>query len=319
VGWRTRTRFGGGRKPIYWAIVKRARIVYNPKARNAPLRERLLAAARAAAPDWEIDLVETSAAGHAISLSREAAASGAGAVFACGGDGTVNEVVNGLAGSACALGVIRGGMGDVFAKEVGIPRKVETALTLQLTGDRRRFDLGRAGERYFLLMAGIGFDAAVVRAVPNPAKKRLGSTSYALWGARLLPVYQPPNVQLSIDGEARESELFWALLGNTRSYGGIIDITSQALVDDGLLDAYLFEGRGLAWEALTALKLALRRHAGAKGVTHRRLRELTIETPGLAVQADGEYLGETPMRFTVAAAALDVLLPAGRGRDLFGA
>jgi YegS/Rv2252/BmrU family lipid kinase len=278
----------------------------------------LQAAVEGIGPAWEIELVETEAAGQATELAREGAQSGVSAVFACGGDGTVNEVVNGLAGSACALGVLRGGMGDVFAKEVGIPKQPVRALRLQLTGQRRRFDLGKADERYFLLMAGVGFDAEVVRSVPGGAKKRLGSTSYALWAAKLLASYRPRPARYRIDGESREAELVWALLGNTRSYGGILDITSGALVDDGLLDAYLFEGSGVAWEAATALRLVLRRQEGAKGVTFQRLQQLAIETPGLPVQADGEYLGETPMRFSVAPSALDVLLPPGRGLELFG-
>jgi diacylglycerol kinase (ATP) len=299
--------------------VERARIVHNPAARNALPRERLVAAAKAAAPEWQIDIVTTESAGHATRLTREAVDAGMSVVLACGGDGTVNEVVNGLAGSECALGVLRGGMGDVFAKEVGIPKPPEKALPLLLAGERRRFDLGMAGERYFLLMAGVGFDADVVRRVPGAAKRRLGSTSYALWAAKLAAGYRSRQAMLSVDGETREADLFWALLGNTRSYGGLIDITSEALVDDGLLDAYVFEGRGVVWEASTAAKLALRRHYGARGVTFQRVRELSIETAGLAVQVDGEYLGETPMRFSVAAQALDVLLPRGQGRELFGA
>jgi len=298
--------------------VERGRIVYNPAARNALPRERLLAAAKAAAPAWQIDLVTTESAGHATRLAREAVDAGVSVVLACGGDGTVNEVVNGLAGSECALGVLRGGMGDVFAKEIGIPKQPEKALPLLLAAERRRFDLGKAGERYFLLMAGVGFDAEVVRRVPDKAKRRLGSSSYALWAAKLLAGYRSRRVQLSVDGETREADLFWALLGNTRSYGGVIDITFEALVDDGLLDAYLFEGRGVMWEAATAAKLALRRQGGGRGVTFRRVRELSIETAGLPVQADGEFLGETPMRFSVAAQALDVLLPKGGGLELFG-
>jgi YegS/Rv2252/BmrU family lipid kinase len=298
--------------------VEKGLIVYNPRARNAPALGRLLAAAQSVAPAWQIDVVETEAAGHGVTLAREAASSGASVVFACGGDGTINEVVNGLAGTSCALGVLRGGMGDVFAKEVGIPKQPERALALQLDGERRRFDLGTAGERCFLLMAGVGFDAEVVRRVPESAKQRLGSTSYALWGARQLMAYRPKRVEMEIDGQRRQADLFWALLGNTRSYGGIFDITSEALVDDGLLEVYVFDGRGAGWEALTAARLVTRRLAGAKGVSFQRVRELSIETAGLAVQVDGEYLGETPMRFGVQPAALDVLLPRGRGRELFG-
>lgn len=298
--------------------MERALIVYNRVARNAPPIDRVQTAASAAAPDWQVEILVTDGPGHATQLARDAATGGAGAVFACGGDGTVNEVANGLAGSQTALGVLRGGMGDVFAREVGISRRVEVALPSQLDGDRRRFDLGLVGDRHFLLMAGVGIDAEVVRAVPDAWKRRLGSTSYALWAVKILLRYRPRPVQLTIDGEARQAELGWLLLGNTRSYGHVARITAEALVDDGLLDAYVFEGRGLRWEALTALRLALRHHHGAPGVSFHRVSRLEIETPGLAVQADGEYIGETPMTFAVEPAALDVLLPAGHGRELFG-
>ncbi len=259
--------------------MERACIVYNRIARNAPPLDRLQAAAAAAAPGWQVDILHTGAPGHGIELAREAAASGARAVFACGGDGTVNEVVNGLAGTDCALGVLRGGMGNVFAKEIGVSRRVDRALPSQLNGDRRRFDLGKVNDRRFLLMAGVGLDAEVVRAVPESWKRPLGSTSYALVAIKRLLSYRPTQTDLSIDAEPRHAKLFWLLLGNTRSYGGIADITSHALVDDGCLDAYLFEGSGFVWTALTAVKLALRRHHGARGVSFHRLRLLTNRNP----------------------------------------
>ena len=297
--------------------MERARIVYNRFARNAPPLDRLKAACNAAGPGWQVDIVNTEAPGHATQLAREAVGAGARAVFASGGDGTVNEVVNGLAGTDCALGVLRGGMGNVFAREIGISRNPQRALASQLNGDRRRFDLGIAGDRRFLLMAGVGLDAEVVRAVPDAWKRKLGSTSYALWALKLLPGYRPTLTDLTIDGEARQVDLFWLLLGNTRSYGGIADITDLALVNDAKLDAYFFDCRGLAWAALTALKIALRKHHGARGVHYHRLTELSIETPGLAVQADGEYLGQTPITFSTEPHALDVLLPKGRAQELF--
>ena len=300
--------------------MERAAIVFNPAARNAPSREALLAAVRMLLPlGWQVELLTTTAPGDGTRLAREAAAAGASVVFACGGDGTINEVVNGLVGGEAALGVIRGGMGDVFAKEVGMPRRPAAALRLLVEGDRRRFDLGVAGGRYFLAMCGVGFDASVVASVPADAKRRLGSTSYALWGGREALRYRNRNVALRLDGARSEVDLFWLLLGNTRSYGGVVDIAARARVDDGLLDAYVFEGSGLAWLAATALRIALWRQEGGRGVSYRRVSELTIETPGLGVQADGQPFGETPMRFTVAPAALSVLLPRGGGASLFGA
>src|SRR5690606_22455001 len=112
-----------------------------------------------------------------------------------------------------------------------------------LDGERRRFDLGSVNGRYFLMMAGVGFDAGVVRMVPRLPKKVLGSTSYARWGAWLLARYRSKSVILRVDGEEMEARLYWLLLENTRSYGGIIRIAREARVDDGLLDAYIFEAR----------------------------------------------------------------------------
>ena len=297
----------------------RAVIVFNPASRNAPGRGRLEAAAGAMeGHGWQLGLLPTAAAGHGTELAREAAASGAEVVFACGGDGTINEVVNGIAGSESALGVLRGGMGDVFGREMAVPREPEAALRVLLDGERRRFDLGMVNERYFLMMAGIGFDAGVVRMVPRLPKKLLGSTSYALWGAWVVARYRPRSVILRVDGEEIETRLYWMLLENTRSYGGIIRIAEGALVDDGLLDAYVFEAGGIRSLASTAAHIVRHRLEGARGVTVRRVRELQVVSAGLDVQVDGEYVGVTPARFSVAPAAVDILLPRGHGAQLFG-
>jgi YegS/Rv2252/BmrU family lipid kinase len=302
---------------------------------------------------WAIDLRVTEGAGHAEQLARDAAAAGCSVVFACGGDGTLNEVVNGIVGTEAAAGVLRGGMGNVFAKEIGVPKAPEQALRCLFDGDRRRFDLGvvrplpltpsflRPGSgqastergdltsgglseetwasRYFLVMAGVGFDGAVVKKVPSRPKRWLGSTSYVLWGLRELLHYRPRQARISLDGIEQEVELYWLLLGNTRSYGGVLDITRRAVVDDGKLDAYVFGGRGLGWLAQTAARLVLRKQEGAPGVTFERVRELEVSTEGLLVQVDGEYVGETPAQFGVAPGAIEVLLPKGGGAQLFGA
>jgi diacylglycerol kinase family enzyme len=186
-----------------------------------------------------------------------------------------------------------------------------------IDGERRRFDLGMADGRYFLMMAGIGFDAEVVRAVPGGPKRRLGSTSYALWGAGVLARYRPRDVILRLDGEEVETRLYWLMVGNTRSYGGIIRIATQALVDDGRLDAYIFSSRGVRGLLSTAARLARGRLEGARDVTYRQVREVEVISAGLGVQIDGEYIGRTPMRFAVAPAAIDILLPPGAVAPLF--
>ena len=314
--------------PILDAL-ERASIIYNPVARNAPRRERLLAAtARLRDEGWEIDLLSTEGPVHAVDLAKAAAAAGSRVVFSCGGDGTLNEVVNGLAGTEATLAVIRGGTGNVFAKEVGVAKDPERALRVLTDGEERRFDLGVAGPsagsggasgrggRYFLLMAGVGFDGSVVRRVPERPKRLLGTTSYVLWGAAEALRFRSRRTEIRLDGETRECELYWLLVGNTRSYGGVVDVTFRAVADDGLLDAYVFAGRGLPWVVRTGARIALRRQDGAAGVSFQRARRVEVLSPGLHVQADGEYFGETPMTFSVAPRALRVLLPRGGGRRI---
>lgn len=287
---------------------------------------------------WDIDLRESQAPMHAAALAREAARAGSSVVFACGGDGTVNEVVNGLVGTPAALGILRGGTGDVFGKEVRVPRKLERALEVLANGREYRFDVGYAEgglipgadelphetgpagarRRYFLLMSGIGFDGAVVRRVPASAKRFLGTASYVIWGAAEALRFKSRRVCLSLDEERRELEVYWMLLGNTRSYGGVTNVALHALADDGRLEVYAFSGSGIPWMLSMGLRIALRRHHGARGVTYGRAGLVRVETPGLEVQADGEYFGKTPLSFGVAEKSLPVLLAPGGPAAIMG-
>jgi diacylglycerol kinase (ATP) len=297
--------------------VKKASIIFNPFARNAPALERLRAAGGALRTDgWEIEVLATEASLHAVSLASEAANRGSEVVFACGGDGTVNEVVNGLAGKQAALGIIRGGTGNVFGKEVHVPRRLNDALRVLADGEDYCFDIGQAGDRNFLLMAGVGFDGSVVRRVPTGPKRLLGTTSYVIWGAAEAVRFQSRQVDLVVDGKPEDIELYWLLVANTRSYGGVVDVASTAIADDGLFDAYAFAGRGLPWMLMTGSRIALRRHHGAPGVHFHRAARIEIVTPGLDVQADGEYFGQTPMSFSIIPHALSVRLPKGGARHL---
>jgi YegS/Rv2252/BmrU family lipid kinase len=279
---------------------------------------------------WDIDVLDSEAPAHAVALAREAAQAGSTVVFACGGDGTVNEVINGILGSPAALGVLRAGTGNVFGKEVHVPRKLERALEVLVDGREYLFDLGYAeGEsvtfeppdaplsaasptrRYFLLMCGIGFDGAVVRHVPSTPKRLLGTVSYVIWGAAEALRFQGRPVSVTLNGRALNLDVYWMLMGNTRSYGGVADVAMQAVADDGLLDVYLFSGKGIPFLVGMGARIALKRHQSARGVTFATARAISVETAGLQVQADGEYFGETPMRFGVQQRALRVLLMPG--------
>jgi diacylglycerol kinase (ATP) len=298
-------------------VTKRGLLIYNPAARGAPKLERLRAAAGGVA-GWEITIEQTTVAGHATELASQAASEGLDAAIACGGDGTVNEVANGLASSTTALAVVRGGTANVWAKEIHTPKDPARALRLLADGETRAVDLGRAGERYFLLMAGIGFDGAIVRELSGGAKKRLGAAAYVLHGLRRALGYRSVQAEIAANDQSLSGQLYWAVLGNTRSYGGVVAITHQAKADDGRLDLFLLRQGGLPRLLWLLPWVLLRRHQRRAHVLYRTVTSLDLATAGLPIQIDGEYLGETPLRFEVAPAALRVIVPRGLKSPLFG-
>ncbi len=296
--------------------MKRALVILNPAARGSPSIEKLRDAV-SALDGWETSLQATASAGHATELAREAAQQGIDVVAACGGDGTMNEVANGLAGSETAMATIRGGTANVWAKEIGAPKKLSDAISVMATGDVRTMDLGRAGGRYFLLMAGVGFDASIVQRVSSRLKRWSGALAYALPSIGRAIGHRAVDADVVTDGETESSPLYWLLLGNTRNYAGVLNLTHMARADDGLLDVLLLKHGGLprlVWLAIWAL---FKRHQNRAGVVYEKVGMVEVRTPGLPVQIDGEYLGETPLTFSVAPGALKVLVPRGFESPLF--
>ena len=312
-------------------------LLRNPRARRAPSEAALLAAA---APlrdrGWEIELRSTRVAGEATSLAAEAAAAGLDAVVAVGGDGTVHEVVNGLAGTRTALGVVRAGTADVWAREAGVPRGAERGLAFLPAARSARIDLGRVTfedgaraeggtpfpegtpspdrrEPRFLLMCSAGLDAEIVRLVGGGGwrKRLLGRAWYAARGTMAGVRAPPVRARIEVDGVRLERDLLMAVAGNTRLYGGVARLTGAARADDGLLDLAVFSGAGLARRLRLTARAArggLERRGG-DGVDYLRGAVIRIEADRpLAVQADGESIRETPLTLTVEPRALTVLL-----------
>lgn len=318
-------------------------IVRNPRARRAPSEAALREATEPLrARGVAIELRSTSAPGHAREIAAEAARDGVDLLVAVGGDGTIHEVVNGLARSETALTAIPAGTANVWAREAGIPRNARRALAWIEGARRVRIDLGCAGfagpdgeraERYFLLMCSTGLDAEAVRriGVGGRAKRWLGPVPYALHGSERLLRAPAVHTRIALDGSedaAIERSLLFAIAGNTRLYGGIARLTGDASADDGLLDLVAFCGGGLASRlALGARVVPRALGRGVRGplasllggsADYLRGAAIRIEPElPLAVQADGEYLGETPLTLTVEPRALDVLV-APRPHALLG-
>jgi YegS/Rv2252/BmrU family lipid kinase len=266
---------------------------------------------------WEVEVASTAYAGHATHLARQARAT-RDIVIAAGGDGTLNEVINGVVGSEVAVGVLPLGTANVWAREVGIPARPLAAAKVLLTGERRRVDVGLAGDRHFLLMAGIGFDAAVVAAMPARSKRRFGALAFVLRGAWAAARERRWHARIRAPEGDLELDATWIIAGNTRLYGGVARISGAASVVDGRLDLVVFGRGGLFARAGWSLAAIPGRHSRLRQVTYRQLAAFRLETDTPhPVQVDGEPAGWTPLDFRCVPAALAVIIPRGAAPELF--
>ncbi len=300
---------------------KHARIILNPLAGQA---EHITALHRARAlweaHGWEVEWRATEYAGHAVELAREAAATGCDLVVAAGGDGTVNEVVNGIAGTRTALAALPFGTGNVWIRELKLPLRPEAAAAALLEGAPYPLDLGLAGERYFLLMAGVGFDAAVTRSTQPALKRRFGIMAYIFQALAMARDARGTRTRIELDGRAIKGHVLMVVIGNSRLYGGLVQITHHANVTDGLLDVAVIKGQDARSAPIHLLSIFLRRHHFNPDLLYYRAREIVVSgSAPLDVQVDGDPVGVTPMTFKVVPGALQAWLPPSAAQELLGA
>jgi diacylglycerol kinase (ATP) len=267
---------------------------------------------------WRADLWYTHAAGEGELLARKAVELKANLVIAAGGDGTINEIIQGLAGSETALGVLPNGTVNVWARELGIPLDEAGARDLLVHGRTRSVDLGCVNGRYFLLMVGIGFDGEVIQAVERKPLKRLGVIGYALAALWLGPGYSGFPVVVQIDGLAVKTRALQIFVGNTQLYAGAFKFTWRAKIDDGLLDLCIVRKRNLPGRIVVLWDFLLRREQRRLWVRYDTFTSIKIETlRPVAYHIDGEVAGYTPATFQVAPAALKVIVPQKTPEGLF--
>jgi len=241
------------------------------------------------------------------------------AVIAAGGDGTINEVVGGLAGTEVPLGVLPWGTGNVFAREMGLPRRVKPLCRIIRRGRIRCLDLGMADGRPFLLMASAGLDAYALQRLAGAQKKVWGVWSYV--GAALSAWwrYRSPLIEVQLDGIVDRGS--FVLVSNTRLYGTILVFFPHADPTDGMLDVFVFRHSG-RWKFLGMVVQMIWNHLTegrkprAAGFLARhgvyRVKSLRLVSRGVPAQADGEYLSNGVSEIAVSPGALRVLLPGRR-------
>jgi len=301
------------------AVLEHLTVILNPNAGKGTGRrlfariEKLLKA-----QGLVFEVLETTGPGHATELARAAIEHGASAVVTAGGDGTVREVVNGIARSNVVLGIIPVGSGNDFVKSINLPRELEPACRLISNGAVRAFDLGRVGTTYFANAVGIGFDALVVIEA-NRIRWLRGLPLYVGSVFKAMLRYDCPQTVIELDGTRLEQSILLAACANGQYYGGGFHVAPEAKPDDGLLDVCVIDHVS-RWKILQKLIYVIRgTHARLPEVRFYRARRVLLTSPDiLYVQADGDLLPEAdPHRVEVELLprALKIIVPAQRLPD----
>jgi diacylglycerol kinase (ATP) len=236
-----------------------------------------------------VDVRVTFERGDAVALARAAAAEGADVVAAVGGDGTLNEVVNGLDGTDTPLGVIPLGTANDFARQAGIPGDADHAMDVILLRKPVRIDTASLNGRRFLNVSTGGIGAEATAETPSQIKHALGHFAYAISGLRKLADFEPNHAVFRGGGYVLEVDFLMFAVGSAMSTGGGTMVTPHASTTDGLLDLCVVERMPRREFARTVLRLRRGEHVGEEGVHYVRVPELTIESPKpISVNVDGE-------------------------------
>ena len=257
-------------------------------------------------------LMPTRSPGDERHRAAEAAAAGFKTVVAAGGDGTINGVVNGMAGTAARLGVLPIGTMNVFASELGIPQHLEAAWDVILAGNSRPIDLCSANDSHFVQLAGVGFDAEVVARTTRESKMQFGPLSYIFSAAHVAGA-TPPSLQVQTDHGTHEGR--FVLIGNGRFYGGQLQFFHDARLDDGKLDLLVFKNYSHL-DIVRYFGSALAGwHTLQNDVEYLQTTEAIISsTPPVRYEVDGELSGQSPVRFRISPKPLEVLAPVNGAR-----
>jgi diacylglycerol kinase (ATP) len=254
--------------------------------------------------------------GSAARFASAALRKGFDLVVAAGGDGTLNEVVNGIGENLgdARLGLIPLGTGNDFARTIGVPDDLEAAIDLIVIGETRDVDLVRVTSdevRYFVNVSAGGFSGLVDEKLTPEIKKTWGPLAYLRGAAAALSELRAYRTTLALDNsESLTLDLYNVVVANGRYVAGGTLIAPEASIDDGLLDIVLIPQRSAPELALLAAQVALGTHLTSEAIVFRRAAQLTVHSkPGMWFNVDGELVGNEPARFEILPRALRFIAP----------
>lgn len=294
-------------------MMKRARLIYNPTSgreilkRNLPeILEKLESAG------YEASCHATTGAGDAIKAARIAVERHYDIVIAAGGDGTIHEVVNGLAEQEYRpkLGIIPAGTTNDFARALQIPRDMGAAVDIITKGDLIPVDIGRINDKYFINIAGGGRMTEITYEVPSKLKTMLGQLAYYLKGIEMLPSIKASEVCIEYDGKLFEGEIMMFLVGLTNSIGGFEKLAPDSSINDGLFSLLILKKINLA-EFIRIATLAVRgEHVNDPNVIYTQANRIKVHSSEtVQLNLDGEFGGLLPAEFENLYRHLEVFVP----------
>jgi YegS/Rv2252/BmrU family lipid kinase len=296
--------------------MKRTVLIANPKAGQGGPERRQEAIQRFCALMKErgvdVEVRPTTGPNDAARLAALAAQEGLTEVIVSGGDGTINEALQGLVGTGVRMAVWPRGTANVLGIELRLPRQVERLVDVITAGNVLRAHVGcvkieKTGEqRYFLLMAGIGIDAAIVDRVKPGLKKRVGKAAFWYSGLENFAMWQPRQFVLEIDGQQHTAT--FAALGKTPRYGGNLAITPRARLDYPYFEICMIHSvHRLRYLELLPFAMFGGIPEGMKGISYLRASQVRATGEGVLAQIDGELIGSLPMTFTMTPHVLEIV------------
>ncbi|MBU0717214.1 MAG: diacylglycerol kinase family lipid kinase [Planctomycetes bacterium] len=261
------------------------------------------------------EVVTTQGCGHATDLAAQLP-SDCDAVLVVGGDGTVSEVINGLAGRRTPVVILRTGTANLLARTLAMPTDASRIAETLLRGSPYHCDVGIVNGERFIAVVGVGFDAECVQRLAQTRRGHVGYADYfwPIW--RSFWEHRFPPLQIDVDGEMLFEGRGLAMVSLIKTYGGRLHLFPEAQVDDGLLDLLIFSCKS-RWElAAHAVWAILRRHIGRPGVIYRQCRSVHIKSTEIVpVQVDGNVGGTLPVECSVLPAATCFLGLPSQGPD----
>lgn len=296
--------------------LKRARVIYNPSSGRELFKRRLPEVlVKFEKAGYETSCHETTGEGDAEAEAKLASNRGYDIVIAAGGDGTINEVINGLANAPIRpkFGVIPVGTSNDFARALRIPRTVDKAVNIIIEGNTIPVDIGKMNDRYFINIAGGGHLTELSYEVPSKLKTGLGQLAYYLKGIEMLPSLKATEVSIEYDGEIFEGEIMLFLVANTNSVGGFEKLVPDSNVQDGKFSLLILKKTNLA-DLIRIATLAIRgEHLNDPNIIYEKASTIRVINKGhMQINLDGEYGGDAPANFVNLQRHMEIFVPKKR-------